>query len=54
VRGGFGAVLAQLDRYAQNDRIETLILCTTKSTLARVPTTLNGKAVLAAVILPGL
>ena len=53
VAGGRGAVVRQLERYAKHDCIESLVLVTTKSTLARVPMEMNGKAVRAAVILPG-
>jgi len=53
VAGGIGAVVRQLERYAKHECIQSLVLVTTKSTLARVPLELNGKPLRAAVILPG-
>jgi hypothetical protein len=54
VAGSVGAVVRQLERYAKHDRIKSLVLVTTKSTLARVPLEMNGKVVRAAVILAGI
>jgi len=54
VRGGLAAVISQLERYAASDLVSSLVLVSTKSTLCRVPTVLNGKPVHAAAILAGI
>lgn len=53
VGGGITAVIRQLHRYAEFARVAELVLVTTKSTLARVPTELNGKRVCIALLLGG-
>lgn len=53
-QGGVGAVIRQLERYANCTGVSALVLVTTKSTLARIPTILCGKPAHAAVILPGI
>lgn len=45
VKGAVNAIARQLQRYAQSDQIDELILVTTKRTHAKVPRMLSGKAV---------
>ncbi len=52
--GGISAVIRQLHRYAEFDTVSELVLVTTRTTLARVPTELNGKRVHVAVLLGGI
>lgn len=54
VAGGLGALIRQLTRYSKSNRVASLVLVTTKSTLARIPLEIGGKQVRAAVILAGI
>lgn len=45
VKGSLADLLRQLDRYAQSDRIDALVVVTTRRTLARLPAELRGKPV---------
>jgi hypothetical protein len=45
INGATAEVVRQLIRYAQNDRIEALILCTTRASHQSVPLDLGGKPV---------
>jgi hypothetical protein len=51
---GISAVIRQLHRYAEFATVSELVLVTTRATLARVPTQLNGKRVNVALLLGGL
>lgn len=46
--GSLSALTRQLHRYAQSDRVESLLVVTTRARLARVPQSLNGKRVVVA------
>ena len=52
--GGISAVIRQLHRYAEFDTVSELVLVTTRTALARVPTELNGKRVRVALLLGGI
>ncbi len=54
VQGSVDAVIRQLTRYAKSERVSSLILVTSKVTLARVPSELNGKPVRVAALLGGI
>lgn len=53
-KGARNAVLAQLIRYAQSDRVEDILLVTTRYAHCQMPPELNGKRVLVALIQRGL
>lgn len=54
VDGGISAVIRQLHRYAEFATVSELVLVSTRATLARVPTELNGKHVRVALLLGGI
>jgi hypothetical protein len=54
VGGGISAVIRQLHRYAEFATVAELVLVSTKTSLARVPTELNGKRVRVALLLGGI
>ncbi len=54
VDGSLQAVTSQLSRYAQADRVDALVLLTTKLRLCRVPPMLNGKPVVVALCSRGI
>ncbi len=51
IGGGISALIRQLARYAEFDQVGDLVLVSTRATLARVPTELNGKRVRVALLL---
>jgi len=54
VDGGPAAVMRQLQRYALSERISELVLVTTRSQMARVPSSLAGKGIHVVVLRVGL
>lgn len=46
IKGSLTPVMAQLLRYAEDERIETLLLVTTRAAIADMPDTLGGKRVI--------
>lgn len=54
VSGGISAVIRQLHRYAEFATVSELVLVSTRASLARVPTELNGKRVRVALLLGGI
>jgi hypothetical protein len=49
-QGSLNAVLRQLQRYAQHERVTSILLVTNKARLSQVPKTLSGKPVAVAVL----
>jgi hypothetical protein len=45
IRGGLSALIRQLDRYAQSDRIDAIAVVTTSRRLGGVPSELRGKPI---------
>ena len=54
IGGGISAVIRQLHRYAEFAKVSELVLVSTRASLARVPTELNGKRVRVALLLGGI
>jgi hypothetical protein len=49
-QGSLNAVLRQLQRYAQHERVSSILLVTNKARLSQVPKMLSGKPVAVAVL----
>ena len=45
IEGSLSSIIRQLHRYAQHDRVKSLVLLTTRCTHQRAPEELNGKPV---------
>lgn len=54
IGGGLSPLIRQLARYAEFATVSELVLVTTRASLARVPTELNGKRVHVALLLGGI
>lgn len=50
IKGAVSALTEQLERYATHDKIEVLVLVTTKTRLTGIPTIMNGKLVITKLI----
>lgn len=53
VDGPLSALVRQLQRYAQHDAVDALLVVTTRARLHAVPTTLSGKPIAVALLLTG-